>query len=83
VSHLQPFEWIITWTDSDRPPKSVVADDYEHVNGFYHFIVAYSSALGDFDRVLTVRDSDVAMIERGRRAARSSMPQPMPEPGQI
>ena len=69
-----PYEWTITWTDSKREPKTVIADLYQQSNGFFHFAVWYSDAGGDSDVVLTVRESDVAMIEQGNPAARIARP---------
>jgi len=78
VGQLEPFEWVVTWTDPDRQPTTVVADEYAHVDGFFHFSVAYSSVMGDSDEVFVARDTDVSTITRGNRVARQGKPQPTP-----
>jgi hypothetical protein len=77
------FEYRIHWAKTgdhkDEPPKVIAAHDYALTDGFYDFFV-YGAA-GASPRSLSVRASDVAMVERGDEQRGSQSGGPRMGPG--
>jgi len=62
-THKHLIHWSRAGDHDGEDPKEVVADEYTLADGFYTFIV-WTTAF-NYDTVLSVRASDVSMIEMG------------------